>query len=77
MQSSTVCCNYLSLSRLTARSLWHPQIQTLGAEVLAHLRSVVPGDAFVAGLNMARQSVTTQRADRRKRQAVQVGKTVI
>ena len=57
--------------------MWLSQIQTLGAEVLAHLRSVVPSDAFVAGLNAARQSVTTQRADRRKRQAVQVGTTVV
>ena len=53
--------------------MWRFQIQTLGAEVLAHLRTVVPGDAFVAGLNAARQSVTAQRAERRKRQAVQVG----
>ena len=47
-------------------------ISTLGGEVLAHLRSVVPGDALVAALNAARADVTTQRSERRRRRVLQV-----
>lgn len=37
-----------------------------------HLRTIMPGDALVAGLNTARAEVTAQRAERKKRKAVQV-----
>lgn len=40
--------------------------------MLAHLRTIVPGDALVAGLNAARADVAAQRQARRQKRAVQV-----
>lgn len=45
--------------------------------MLAHLRTIVPGDALVAGLNAARAEVTALRAERKKRKAVQVRQSLL
>ena len=48
-----------------------PDVQTLGDEIMAHLRSLIGADVLLAGYNAARASVRRQRGERKRRAAVQ------
>jgi len=46
-------------------------IKSLSDEIVAHMRSLIGADAFLAAYNAARESVKRQRGDRKQRAAVQ------
>lgn len=50
------------------------QVKDLAQEVIDHLREVAGPDALITAFNAARQSVTANRAERKRRQALQVTK---
>jgi hypothetical protein len=50
-----------------------PEVISLAEEIVAHLRGLAGADAMLAAYNQARESVKSQRGERRHKEAMQVG----
>ena len=69
--AATACPTRLSFSAGASGN--SPEVISLAEEIVAHLRGLAGADAMLAACNQAREAVKSQRGERRRKEAMQVG----